>query len=62
MLRNVGAEAERRKMLRGEIINSNYLNTRRRERTDFEGPHFVECYIIKNDICVAMARIDVPIE
>ena len=61
-VRNVGAEAERRKMLRGEIINSNYLNTRRRERTDFEGPHFVECYIIKNDICVAMARIDVPIE
>ena len=49
-------------MLRGEIINSNYLNTRRRERTDFKGPHFVECYIIKNDICVAMARIDVPIE
>lgn len=61
-VRNVGDEAERRQMTRGEIINSNYLHTRRHEHTDFRGPHFVECYIIKNNVCVATARIDVPIE
>ena len=61
-IRNVGFEAERRKMIRGEIIRSNYGRTKRREHTDFEGPHFVECYIIKNDVCVAIARIDVPIK
>lgn len=27
----------------------------------FGGPHFVECYIIKNGECVAMKRIDVHI-
>ena len=61
-VRNVGYEAERRRMTRGEIINSNYSNNQRREHTDFRGPHFVECYIIKNNVCVATARIDVPIE
>lgn len=25
------------------------------------GPHFVECYIIKNGVCVASGHIDVPI-
>ena len=61
-IRNVGIEAERRKMIRGEIIQSNYNKTKRREHTDFEGPHFVECYIIKDGVCVAIARIDVPIK
>ncbi|MBR0340863.1 MAG: hypothetical protein IJH64_01160 [Oscillospiraceae bacterium] len=32
------------------------------ERTDFYGPHYVECYIIKNGICVARAKVDVPID
>jgi hypothetical protein len=61
-IRNVGAEAERRNMLRGKIEKSNHPNHRRKEHTNFWGPHFVECYVIKNGICVARARIDVPIE
>lgn len=61
-IRNVGAEAERRHMLRGEIIKSNRPNKKRKESTNFYGPHFVECYVIKNGNCVAKARIDVPIE
>lgn len=61
-IRNVGDEAERRNMTRGEIIKSNHNNNKRKEHTDFRGSHFVECYIIKNNICVATARIDVPIE
>lgn len=60
-IRNVGIEAERRNMTRGEIVKSNF-NNQRCEHTDFYGPHFVECYIIKNDVCVATAKISVPIE
>ncbi len=60
-IRNVGPEAEKRMMTRGEIIKSNREHNRHYERTDFYGPHFVECYIIKNNICVAKARISVPI-
>ncbi len=61
-IRNVGAEAEKRKMTRGDIVPSNKQNNKRSEHTDFYGPHFVECYVIKDGICVATARIDVPIE
>ena len=61
-IRNVGIEAERRNCFRGEIISSNCSNHRRKESTDFWGPHFVECYVIKNNSCVARARINVPIE
>lgn len=61
-VRNMGYEAERRKMTRGEIIESNIKDNKRKERTNFWGPHFVEGYVIKNGICVAIARIDVPID
>lgn len=43
---------------RGEITKgSNY----KIENSLFNGPHFVECYIVKNEIVVAKDRIDVPI-
>jgi len=58
-VRNVGATAEKRNCIRGQIIKSNKTN--QSERTNFYGPHFVECYIIKNGVCVARDRIDVPI-
>ena len=61
-IRNVGEEAHRRNCYRGQIIPSNRPNNKRKETTDFFGPHFVECYVIKNGVCVARARIDVPIE
>lgn len=58
-VRNVGEEAVRRNCIRGEIKKTN--NNHQIEHTNFYGPHYVECYIIKNGICVARDRIDVPI-
>lgn len=60
-VRNVGAVAERRNMIRGHITR----DTGRRqsvETTSFGGEHFVECYVIKDGICVARDLIEVPIE
>ena len=31
------------------------------EHTDFRGNHYVEAYIIKDGICIAKERIEVPI-
>ena len=61
-VRNVGDEAKRRNCLRGEIINSNRMGGARHESADFRGPHYVECYIVKDGIVVARDRINVPIE
>lgn len=60
-VRNVGDEAKRRNCLRGEIQRSNKADGKRHETSNFRGPHYVECYIIKNDVMVARDRIDVPI-
>lgn len=60
--RNVGIEAEKRNCLRGEIINSNRKNFVRHEIAEFLGPHYMECYIIKDGIVIARDRIDVPID
>ncbi|WP_298912241.1 cyclic GMP-AMP synthase DncV-like nucleotidyltransferase [uncultured Nostoc sp.] len=58
---NVGDEAIRRDQIRGQIINDSG-NHQINESSDFQGAHFVECYIIKDNICVARSRIDVPIK
>lgn len=58
-VRNVGEEAIRRNMIRGEIKRTN--SSHQIEHTDFYGHHYVECYLVKNGICVARDRIDVPI-
>ncbi len=58
-VRNVGSVAERKNMIRGQIQKTN--REHHHEHTDFEGPHYVECYIVKNGVCVAKDRIDVPI-
>ena len=60
-VRNVGEEAIRRNQIRGQIINDSG-NHRIIESSDFYGEHFVECYIIKDDVCVAQSRINVPIK
>ncbi len=59
-VRNVGPEAERRNLIRGDIV-ADLGKQERRESTDFHGEHFVEAYIIKNGVCVARDIIDVPI-
>ena len=58
-VRNVGELAESRDCIRGQIKKTD--NEHQNEHTNFYGPHFVECYIIKNGVCVARDRIDVPI-
>lgn len=60
-VRNVGPEAIRRNNLRGEITRD-FGNEKKTENSLFIGPHYVECYIIKNGICVARNRLDVPIK
>ena len=57
-VKNVGPEAERRNQLRGQIVDK---GTSIVEHSNFFGNHYIECYIIKNEVCVAKARIDVPI-
>lgn len=57
---NRGAEAQRRKATRGQIINSSSHNMRI-EHSDFRGNHVAECYIVKDGVVVARDLIDVPI-
>lgn len=59
-IKNTGDEAQRIDDLRGEILDD-LGNQTRKENTKYEGSHYVECYIIKNGVCIAKDRIDVPI-
>lgn len=59
-IKNEGEIAKAKNMLRGEILEDKG-GKERYEKTSFKGSHFVECYIIKNNVCVARDRIDVPI-
>jgi hypothetical protein len=59
-IRNVGAEAERRNCIRGQILDDDGKQERR-ESTNFHGEHYVEAYIIKDEVCVARDIIDVRI-
>lgn len=59
-VRNVGSEAIRRKQVRGQILKDESRGSRR-ERSCFHGKHYVECYIVQQDVCVARAGIWVPI-
>jgi len=60
-VKNEGEFAKQRNCLRGQIIEPNKDHNRRKENSNFDGAHFVECYIIKDGFCVARDRIDVPI-
>ena len=57
-VKNVGPEAERRNMLRGQIFEKGNKIV---EHSNFYGNHYIECYIIKDKICVAKQRINIPI-
>lgn len=57
-VKNVGPEAERQDCLRGQILERGKSIT---EPTSFYGNHYIECYIVKDNVCVARTRIDVPI-
>ena len=58
-VRNVGLEAIRRNCIRGQLVPGEKKHL---ERTEFSGPHFVECYLVRDNICVARDRIEVPIK
>lgn len=58
-VKNEGQQARDVGQLRGSIFSGEKTIT---EPTKFKGKHYVECYIVKNNILVAMDRIDVPIE
>lgn len=55
---NVGAEAERRNDIRGQIQDRGKEIT---ENSNFLGEHYIECYLIKNGVCVAIGHVAVPI-
>lgn len=57
-VKNVGPEAERQNQIRGQIEDRGKSIV---EHSNFFGNHYIECYIIKNDVCVARQRIDIPI-
>lgn len=57
-VKNVGPEAERRNQLRGQIVEKGNSIV---EHSNFYGNHYIECYIVKNGVCVAKERTNVPI-
>ncbi len=58
-VKNEGDIAKQKNMIRGTIEETNeYIHN---EHTDFNGDHYVEAYVIKNDVCIGKGKIDVPI-
>jgi len=60
-VRNFGSEAEQDNKLRGEIIPDNNGLHNYKDYAAFYGEHFLKCYVIKDGVCVAMRRINIPI-
>lgn len=59
-VRNFGDEAQRANGLRGEI-NYDQGYKQREESTMYHGEHYVECYAIRDGVCIAVGKILVPI-
>lgn len=59
-VRNFGEEAKNAGGLRGEIT-PDVGYEQKRESTLYRGEHYVECYAIKDGVCVAVGKILVPI-
>ena len=57
-VKNVGPEAARKNQLRGQIMEKGNCIV---EHSNFFGNHYIECYIVKDGVCVARERIDIPI-
>ena len=57
---NRGDEAERRDMIRGQIVHDEG-RAERQETTNFRGDHLVECYAVSRGVVVARDTIRVPI-
>jgi Adenylyl/Guanylyl and SMODS C-terminal sensor domain len=50
---NTGGEAARAGQLRGDFYDSNKSGKDRTESTKFTGMHWVECFVVKDGVCVA---------
>lgn len=62
-IKNNGVEAIKNNMIRGQIFeNEDDDLVQRKEETSFSGEHYVECYIVKNNVCVAKDKITVNIQ
>ena len=59
-VKNEGITAQKNNCIRGQIFRAED-GEKNHETSDFAGNHYVECYIIKNKVCIAKAHIDVPI-
>ncbi|WP_433193985.1 SMODS domain-containing nucleotidyltransferase [Nocardia sp. CA-107356] len=59
-VRNTGEEAIEADCIRGQVVEDDGTRTRS-EPTTFRGSHFVECYIVKDGVCVAKDRHSVII-
>ena len=57
---NRGDEAERRDMIRGQIVRDGGRGERQ-ETTTFRGDHLVECFAVTRGVVVARDAIRVPI-
>lgn len=57
-VKNVGQKAEKRNQVRGQIEDR---GSKISENTQFVGPHYIECYLIKNNICIGIGHVSVPI-
>ena len=55
-VRNVGPLAESLNQIRGQILSRGNSIT---ETSLFYGDHYVECYLIKNNICIAISHKDI---
>lgn len=56
---NTGEEARRANSLRGKIIPSTTAGVgglRQKEATSYEGTHWIECFIVKEGVCVARSK------
>ena len=62
-VKNNGHEAIKHNCVRGQIFESyGAIPEVMVEESTFGGEHYVECYIVKNGVCVAKDKINVPIE
>ncbi len=59
-IKNNGDEARRNDCIRGQIESRGNVRAIQ-EPTAFAGPHYVECYVVKNGVCVAKDRQEVII-
>ena len=57
-VKNAGPEAQRRDMIRGQVEERGRSIS---EPTSFSGNHYIECYIVKDNQCVAKAHVDINI-